>query len=152
MDTPIFDCNGVIGVGYEGLDANGFIEKVQAEQVSLLVDVRLNPISRKPGLSKTKLSANLKSISVDYLHAPALGNPKWNRSGFAGTVAELQDSRSTYSDMLVSPEAIEWIKRIAKEGADRTVALMCFEANEERCHRYVTLQAIRRQMSLLALT
>ncbi|PPJ18215.1 hypothetical protein C5E45_10195 [Nocardia nova] len=36
--------------------------------VATVVDVRLTPISRKPGLSKTKLSAALAEAGIRYVH------------------------------------------------------------------------------------
>ncbi|GAB3462789.1 hypothetical protein GCM10027570_49440 [Streptomonospora sediminis] len=152
MNTPLFDTSGAIGVGYEGLDIDGFLDKLQHTQVSLLVDIRQTPISRKHGLSKTKLRENLASIGIEYDHAPILGNPKWNRPGFAGNATELETARETYSGLLLSGDAEDWIKRIADAASTRLVALMCFEANEKRCHRYVTLNAVRSRMSRLTLT
>ncbi len=148
---PIFETHGVIGVGYEGLNIDDFLVKLKKEQVSLLVDVRLNPVSRKSGLSKNKLTASLQFLGISYVHAPALGNPKWNRPGFASSGSDLHEARKKYSDIITSNEASEWIDRIAKEASDKVVALMCFERNEEHCHRYVTLQEVRKRMDHLAL-
>lgn len=50
--APLFETHGVVGVGYEGSTIDGFLTKVKEEQVSLLVDVRLDPVSRKPGFSE----------------------------------------------------------------------------------------------------
>ena len=93
FSAPLFETHGVVGVGYEGSTIDGFLTKVKEEQVSLLVDVRLDPVSRKPGFSKEKPAANLKSVGVSYVHAPALGNPEGNRPGFASSGNELHASR-----------------------------------------------------------
>ncbi len=135
-DTPLFDACGVVGVGYEGLDVFQFIEKLKKDQVSLLVDIRKTPISRKPGLSKTRLSENLKAVGIEYKHASCLGNPKWNRPGYSGDPRELEEARSTYSKLMQNNEAKQ--------------ALMCFEACEERCHRYVTIREVRDRIGKLA--
>ncbi|AAZ56808.1 hypothetical protein Tfu_2775 [Thermobifida fusca YX] len=149
-DTPLFDACGVVGVGYEGLDVFQFIEKLKKDQVSLLVDIRKTPISRKPGLSKTRLSENLKAVGIEYKHASCLGNPKWNRPGFSGDPRELEEARSTYSKLMQNNEAKQWIEWIAEQAMTRTVALMCFEACEERCHRYVTIREVRDRIGKLA--
>jgi len=54
----------VIGVGYEGLDQDGLVSKLRVRGVKTLVDVRLNPISRKRGLSKTGLRDRLEADGI----------------------------------------------------------------------------------------
>ncbi|MDQ3504076.1 MAG: DUF488 domain-containing protein [Actinomycetota bacterium] len=48
----------------------------------MLLDVRLNAISRKPGFSKKRLTAALAAVGIGYRHARALGNPRDNREPF----------------------------------------------------------------------
>lgn len=136
---------GLLGVGYEGLDVVRFVERLQSHGVSLLVDIRKTPVSRKPGLSKTRLGESLRAAGIEYRHAPCLGNPKWNRPGFAGEPSEREAARSAYAALLRSNEADRWLRWIAEQAATRTVALMCVEADEERCHRYVALREVRRR-------
>ncbi|MEV4702404.1 DUF488 domain-containing protein [Actinoplanes sp. NPDC049316] len=54
--------------------------------MSRLVDVRLNPISRKPSLTKTALGRTLAEAGIVHEHRRELGNPKADRAGFAGGV------------------------------------------------------------------
>lgn len=42
----------LFSVGYEGRDLSDFVELLQENGVTVLLDVRLNAISRKPGFSK----------------------------------------------------------------------------------------------------
>lgn len=72
----------VIGVGYEGRSVEDLVSLVTEAGVTVLVDVRLNAISRKPGLSKSRLAARLGEVGIRYEHVPALGNPKENREAF----------------------------------------------------------------------
>ncbi len=44
---------GLVGVGYEGRTVEDLVAQLLAEDVSRLFEVRLNPLSRKRGLSKT---------------------------------------------------------------------------------------------------
>ncbi|PRY00888.1 DUF488 family protein [Allonocardiopsis opalescens] len=150
MDVPLFSTSGAIGVGYEGTNIDDFISDLLRRDVSLLVDVRLTPISRKTGLSKTKLRDRLVRHGIRYLHTPALGNPKWNRPGFSGTREELTEARGNYYGLIAFAEAAGWIDAITEEAKSQTVALMCFEAAEERCHRSVLLEEIRRRLNGLA--
>ncbi|MFF4777821.1 DUF488 family protein [Microtetraspora fusca] len=131
------------GIGYEGADLDGFIQRLHQEGVTRLVDVRLNPISRKRGFSKTALAAALAGAGIAYEHMRALGNPKWNRAGFGGSASELRAARLTYAGQMTDDGARQCIERIAEMARRETVAIMCFEADERRCHRDVVLEAVR---------
>jgi uncharacterized protein (DUF488 family) len=134
---------GVTGVGYEGLDVDAFVSKLVELEVDVLADVRLTPISRKRGFSKTALAAAVSEAGVEYLHLRALGNPKDNRPGFAGDAAELSQARGRYAELLTADEAGNALDRLAELAEDHRVAVMCFEADEERCHRHVVLREVR---------
>ena len=71
------------GWGYEGRDVQALIDFAQQVNATVVVDVRLTPISRRYGFSKRRLSDALATAWVAYLHLPALGNPRDNRPGFA---------------------------------------------------------------------
>jgi uncharacterized protein (DUF488 family) len=134
--------NSVVGVGYEGLTSEEFLRELQSLGVDVLVDVRLTPISRKRGFSKRALAAAVETVGVRYEHLPALGNPKNNRAGFAGDSAELTDARAQYSARLGSPDAATAIAKILDLKDEGRVALLCFEADQQRCHRHVLLERL----------
>jgi uncharacterized protein (DUF488 family) len=134
------------GIGYEGTDLAGFIQTLHQEGVTRLVDVRLNPISRKRGFSKTALATALADAGIGYEHMRALGNPKWNRAGFGGSASDLRAARLTYAGQMTDDCARECIEQIAEMARQETVAIMCFEADERRCHRDVVLEAVRERL------
>ncbi len=143
---------GVIGVGYEGRTLDELVAQLVAMDVSRLVDVRLNPISRKPGLSKTALGRTLAEAGIAYEHRRALGNPKTNRSGFAGGGTEWEQARFRYQELLCRPEAIEALDAVAKAASEERVAVLCFEADEHRCHRDLVLAEARQRITGAAAT
>ena len=49
----------LVSIGYEGKTVDDLVARLLEQDVQVLVDVRLTPLSRKPGLSKTKLSEAL---------------------------------------------------------------------------------------------
>jgi hypothetical protein len=49
----------LVSIGYEGKSVGDIVAQLLQQDVRVLVDVRLTPLSRKPGLSKTKLSQAL---------------------------------------------------------------------------------------------
>lgn len=145
-DLIIMEAN-VIGVGYEGLDSDALVSKLRLRGVRTVVDVRLNPISRKRGLSKTALRARLAEDKIGYEHLPSLGNPRDNREGFAdldGGAA--RDAREKFSELLNTEAAREALSRVMELAAAGTVALLCFEHDETRCHREIVLAALRARL------
>ena len=111
------------------------------------MDVRLNPISRKKGFSKTKLSEALGQHGIRYVHLRELGNPKENRDGFWDTYTPAWEAaRENYRCMLDSEaarEALSYVEELAR--VEPAVGLMCFERSECNCHRDVILQRIKQQ-------
>jgi uncharacterized protein (DUF488 family) len=130
---------GLIGFGYEGRDIDSFIDELVAAEVSVLVDVRLTPISRKRGFSKTALRNALSDAGIAYRHCPELGNPKPNRAGFSGSHRELNAARETFAARLRRPEARAALDALISVAESERVGLLCFEADQHRCHRDVVL-------------
>ncbi|MFT2712330.1 DUF488 family protein [Clavibacter sp. Sh2126] len=133
-----------IGVGYEGRDVDGLLAVLGSRGVEVLVDVRLNPLSRKRGLSKKALSERLAREGIEYRHEPALGNPRDNRDGYADLHGEpAEQARSAFRARLETDEARAALDRIRAAGEARQVALLCFEADEAHCHREQILDRLR---------
>jgi uncharacterized protein (DUF488 family) len=123
--------NPLVTIGYEGKSIDELVELLHAHDVEVLVDVRLNAMSRKPGFSKKRLAGALAAAGIDYVHEPDLGNPQDNRSGFhAGDPA----SRERYLDVMRSDGA-DALARTASLARERAVALFCYEADPAICHR-----------------
>src|SRR5690606_4268093 len=92
--------------------------------------------------SKRALAAALAEAGIDYEHLPELGNLKPNRAGFAGDDWALAEARSVFRARLETPEAAQALTRVEQASAVRLVALLCFEADQRRCHRDVILAAL----------
>ncbi|MFF5205035.1 DUF488 family protein [Streptosporangium sp. NPDC000396] len=137
---------GIVGIGYEGRDLESVVKDALAYGLTTLIDVRLNPISRKPGLSKRRLAAAMAENGIEYVHMPQLGNPKWNRAGFGGSATELAEARDNYAVHVASPEAEAAVDKIAIWAQKGLVAVLCFEADERRCHRSVVLDQVRQRL------
>jgi uncharacterized protein (DUF488 family) len=128
----------VTGIGYEGHTQADLIAALRAAGIATVADVRLNPVSRKPGLSKRGLAAALDEAGIAYLHLPALGNPRDARAAFHGSASRLPAARAHYAARLTTPEAQAALAEI--RAAASPVALLCLEADESRCHRHVILE------------
>lgn len=137
---------GLVSVGYEGRSVDDLIEVLVASGVDVVVDVRMNPTSRKPGLSKTKLSQALADAGLDYVHLRVLGNPKENRAPFWNGKVALGVRR--FRQLLEAPESTAGLDQLTVLARDHRVAVLCFERDHDRCHRQVlTEEVVRRSAS-----
>jgi uncharacterized protein (DUF488 family) len=144
--------HGVLGVGYEGREINAFVAELAERGVTRLVDVRLTPISRKRGFSKTALRDALLRAGIEYEHRKVLGNPKANRAGFGGSEPELLNAKSAYARLLAAPDAQAALGELSAYAERERVALLCFEADQHRCHRDVVVSEVLRRIQQPALT
>jgi uncharacterized protein (DUF488 family) len=136
---------GAVGIGYEGQTIDTFVSVLQGQGIQRLVDVRLTPLSRKPGFSKTALIEALATAGIAYEHRRVLGNPKDNRAGFGGSDSDRSHARAVFAELLRRPEAVEAIDAVAAAAVRERVGVLCFEADQHRCHRDVVLAEVARR-------
>lgn len=131
--------NALVSLGYEGRTVDELIAQLLEEHVRVLVDVRMTPLSRKPGMSKRKLSAALDEVGIRYVHLRALGNPKDNRAPFrAGDPA----SRAAFRRLLGRGEGAAAMQQVTELASGEVVALLCFEREQAACHRHVVIDEL----------
>jgi uncharacterized protein (DUF488 family) len=122
-------------IGYEAATLPDVIGRLKAAQVEQLIDVRAIAASRRPGFSKTVLSASLAEAGIDYLHLRALGTPSDGRAAArAGRTAEM---RRIFAAHLEEPAAQLALIHAAEAVAARPSALLCYERDAAVCHRAV---------------
>ena len=123
----------IFTIGYEGISVNGLLSVLRHNDVDVVVDVRLTPLSRKRGFSKRALAVALQERGLRYSHRPEFGCPKDIRTRLeaTGDFAEYADS---YATRVLSRRTVE-VGRLAREGRARNICLLCFEADASRCHR-----------------
>ncbi len=128
----------LFSVGYEGRDIDEFVALMREREVTVLVDVRLNAISRKPGFSKRRLQAALAGAGISYRHARALGNPKDNREPFHS--GDPHRGARAFRTVLASDDAGLELGHLGKLLGTERVAVFCFERDHDRCHRQVIVE------------
>jgi uncharacterized protein (DUF488 family) len=126
-----FQTKTIVSVGYEQRDIDAFVELLRTEDVDLLVDVRLNAISRKRGFSKTALANALGQAGIEYRHERVLGNPKPNRDPFRRGE---ESARHRYEEHLRDYAGPICDELVELAGSVR-IALLCFERDHDSCHR-----------------
>lgn len=132
----------MISVGYEGRSLDELLDVLDRAGVEVLIDVRENPQSRKPGFSRVRLKSALEPAGIEYRHEPLLGNPKTNRDGFRSGD---RSARRRFAARLDngSREAFDEVIGLAR---DRVVALLCFERTHEECHRSAIMEKAQDEM------
>ncbi|MET8626454.1 DUF488 family protein [Kitasatospora sp. NPDC004669] len=137
---------GLWSTGYEGRTIDSFVAALIEVGVDAVADVRLTPISRKPGFSKSRLSAALADADIAYLHLRSLGNPKDNRAPFwEGRIGE---GLATFADVMAAEPARRELDDLVELAVERSVAVLCFEQDERRCHRQAVLAELHRRTAL----
>ena len=125
--------HAVYTIGYKGLSIPLFIEKLQKAGIKRLIDVRYNAISRKPGFSKKRLSTMCEQFSIEYIHLPELGIPSSYRKSLR-TTDEFNILMDEYEASMV-PKAADTLQKATQLVQELPSALLCFEADHNRCHR-----------------
>lgn len=135
--------NGIVSIGYEGRTIEAFVSSLVAAGVSTVADVRLTPLSRKPGFSKTRLTGALTDAGIGYVHMKPLGNPKANREPFWS--GRIEEGRSVFRALLDSEPAVEALRALGDLAAEEVVAVLCFEHEQGNCHRHVVIDEVQKQ-------
>ena len=110
--------------------------------VRLLVDVRRFPVSRRyPHFTGSTLAAALAREGVAYRHDADLGgrreprpdspNRAWRAAAFRG-----------YADHMATPAFAAALARLKDDAAARPTAILCAEADPQRCHRQLVADAL----------
>lgn len=132
----------LLTIGYEGRGLDDLVADLLGVGVGVVVDVRLTPVSRKPGFAKRRLAEALSAAAVGYVHLPALGNPRANRDGFrAGDPRSLD----RFQALLRGPDAIAALSEIAELAETSRVALLCYERDPGTCHRRLVADEVVRR-------
>ena len=138
--------SSIFTVGYEGVSIEKFIRKLCEENIYRIIDVRRNPISRKPGFSKTALRIKLEEAGIDYIHIPELGIHSSLRKSLQtdGDYSVL----FTHYEKYILPTVKEKIAETIALLEEKPSALLCFEEDPRYCHRTCLAHYIARETSL----
>jgi uncharacterized protein (DUF488 family) len=121
-------------IGYEGLTIDAYIDKLIRYSVSIVIDVRRNPLSMKYGFSKTRFQNYLERAGVAYEHIPELGIASAKRKNLE-TMDDYQALFQEYAKTL--PRSKGELTRVQQlVNKYRRAALTCFESVATSCHRH----------------
>ncbi|GGC27798.1 hypothetical protein GCM10011504_02430 [Siccirubricoccus deserti] len=130
----------IFTIGYGEATPDRVIATLRAAEVTTLVDVRAIANSRKPGFSKTALSAALEAAGIGYLHLRPLGTPAAGRvAARSGRPAEM---RRIFTAHLAGTEPQAALAGLAERATRERVCLLCLEADPAACHRTLVAEAV----------
>ena len=124
----------VFTLGYEGLHFEDWANRLIRNSVAAVCDVRRNPWSRKYGFSRSQMEKNLPKIGIEYVWFPKLGIASSERAGLNSKVKYRALFGKYRRELSRRTMELERLQQVVKE--KRRVALTCFEAHHDDCHRH----------------
>lgn len=132
-------------IGYEKASLDDFLATLEGAGISVIVDVRELPISRKRGFAKSRLSEALAQRGIGYIHLRALGDPKPGRE--AARRGDFARFRKLFAAHLKSEEAQAALDELREIAKTQMVCLLCYERDPQHCHRSIVAERIGRGVS-----
>lgn len=126
-------------IGYEGRELDSFVHRLRENGVTVLIDVRWTPISRKRGFSKGALRQAVESAGIRYMHVHTLGSPKELRTELHDG-GDYKEFFRKYRNHLANN--IPALQTVAELLGDEKPCLLCFERHPHQCHRHVVAEEI----------
>ncbi len=121
-------------IGYEGITLEQYINKLIINDIKVLCDVRKNPMSMKFGFSKNQLMQACNGVGIEYLHIPEVGIENDKRQTL-NTQADYDRLFVYYKKNILMNGAGKQRELFELLKNKKRIALTCFEANIEQCHR-----------------
>ncbi len=125
-------------IGYEGADVTRFVAALKRGGVTLVLDIRAIPASRKKGFSKSPIATHLAESGIAYRHLRGLGTPKSGRE--AARRGDLTTFEDIFCAHLEEPEALLDFGEACKLAQAEPVCLLCMERDPLRCHRLIVAE------------
>jgi uncharacterized protein (DUF488 family) len=132
--------NELLTIGYQGCTIGEVLDRLTTAGVTLLIDVRAVPQSRKPGFSKRQLAAGLDEQGIAYVHLQGLGTPKPGRDAVRAGHPERMEP--IFREHMISDRAQAELAQAKALARERRVCLLCFEQDPMTCHRRFVAEMI----------
>lgn len=129
-------------IGYQGHSIATFCDILKAHGITMIVDVRERPFSRKPDFNKKRLSTHLAAEGIAYTHLVDLGTPKPIRDEVRRSKNYAAFFATIEPQIEAQPEALQTALDLAHT---HTCALLCFESSVDECHRRTVAEALLRR-------
>ena len=142
-DADVGDRRALYTLGYQGMSIERYITLLMRNGVSVLVDVRRNPVSMKYGFSKGQLQHISGECDIEYIHIPELGIAGAERKDLVSH-ADYKRLFMRYRGELAGKEEHLRALQSILDKCPR-VAVTCFEKQYTWCHRGVLSATMRKR-------
>lgn len=134
-------------IGYEGHTVDSYLGRLIDSKISILCDVRKNPISRKKGFSRKSLENYCEKIKIKYIHLPELGIDSDKRQSLKSqsdydALFSIYEQETLLYQTKILNKIGEWID------SGEIVALTCYERLPLQCHRHCVADAVCKLKSI----
>lgn len=129
-------------IGYEGHSLESYLGALLRAGVTLLCDVRRNPLSRKFGFAKRALASGCAAVGIRYEHLPSLGIASEQRRSLDtqddyDALFEVYERETLPHETRALATIAGWVRH-----GDRA-ALTCYEHLPGQCHRHCVGEALQ---------
>jgi uncharacterized protein (DUF488 family) len=130
-------------IGYEGISLEEYLSRLLKNNIKVLIDVRNNALSMKYGFSKSQLKNYCNSLGIKYVHIPEVGIQSEQRKELI-TQSDYDKLFIVYlnNNLLKTNDFQIQILDLLKK--HKRIALTCFEADINQCHRKHLAEAVSR--------
>lgn len=131
-------------IGYQGVAIGQLLASLEAAGVSIVIDTRANPTSRRVDFRSRRLADALSARGIAYVGIPQLGAPKALRA----QVGHWPTFAAGYRSQIADQRAVITIMAHVFRG--QRVCLLCFEDDPAACHRSILVDKLERQLAPVA--
>lgn len=125
----------IFTIGHSTRPIDEFIELLQSQKITQLVDVRTIPRSRhNPQYEQTALEKSLPKHGINYVYMKELGGLRSSAKNSVNTAWHNKSFRN-YADYMQTKEFEQGIEALIRVSKDERSVIMCAEAVPWRCHR-----------------
>ena len=130
--------NPIYTFGHSSRSAEEFVSVLQAYAVTLVVDVRRFPGSRRhPHFAASALAEVLRDHGIGYRHVEALGGRRSSPAGHSPNAGWENHSFRAYADYALTDEFQRELDGLIRLAGTEVPVLVCAEALSWRCHRRI---------------
>lgn len=136
-DAPAKSASAIFTIGYEGRSPDDLFRSLVAAGVTMLIDSRWRPQSRKAGFSKSALQRECARRGIEYRHERDLGTPPEIMRHFRETGDYDWDA---YQEFLrTKATTVDSVAGVARRAS---ICLLCYELDAAQCHRRFVAQEL----------
>ena len=130
-------------IGFTQKSAEQFFELVKANNIELMIDVRLNNKSQLAGFSKgNDLSYFLREIcKADYIHCDEFAPTKELLSDYQKELISWDEYERRFEEIMEKRGAYK--KFLSRFAEYNKVCLLCSEVTAEHCHRRLVAEKVQ---------